>query len=440
MSLGTVGHHVSVFHIDGVNAKKVPHIVNSCLAFIHSHFDSKDKLFIREQVCNIFTLEQLKSAREILYTTFSESDKKYDYRGPRKNSSERDKLYDAFEGIFTKISKLDADNNTPVFSVPSNELQSMMMMKDPQDRSNTCKCEEKFKKVDKDMDELRDTFKSFVSIVTSNNLPPAPKVHKLQSKGAQKSLPPALRNRLLSTQSKRSASELSVDDSCDEPPSDDDVCVFPKKSTKKARITSKEKSQIPGKNQHNQSDAEGNKKDEKPLYSKIAQRKPLPPAVKGTVKSGASLRGAVSDIFIFNCDAKCTKEDVLDHFNQFEIKIRNIEKKSHEMSYRSSFRISPETKSDFDKILSEGGQCLPDDVCARKFIHRRGRINTERKEHFQRNPIENTPHQSSKDLSAATAKLLEELDNISGESSSRVTENMDTSRADETQQQHNGGE
>ena len=430
MTLGAVGHHVSVFHIDGVNAKKVPHIVNTCLAVIHCHFASRDKFFIREEICNLFSLEQIKAAREVLFTTNSDGDKKYSYRGPSaKSTTERDKLYDAFEGIFNKMTKLDADNTMPSFSVPSNELQILMMMKKPQEHT-TCDCEAKFKRVDNEMKELRDTFKQVIDVVTSTNAVPGLD-NKLLPKSANSGIPPAMRRRLISTTSKRSASEFSADETEDGQLSDEDVFIQPKSARKKARRYSNQKVSVSGNGGVLQP---SNVKSSGPSYSNIAQRKPKPPATKGTVKSTAALRGAVSDIFLFNCDVACTKDDVLEHFNLYDIKIRNIEKKSHELSARSSIKLSPQTKADYDKILSE--ECLPEEVCARQYIHRRGRINTDRRDHFQRDYSRNGQSQSAQELSRVANNLLKELD----ENFPTNTETMDTSRIDETQQQQNGSE
>ena len=434
MSLGTVGHHVSVFHIDGVNSKKVPHIVNTCLAYIHGQFHSRDKFYIREQVCNIFSLDQIKAARKILYTTCDSSDKKYDYRGPNaKNNTERDRFYDAFEGIFKKMLTLDADKNIPVFSVPSSELNSLMKMMVKEPENITCKCEQKFQRLDEEINELRETFKSVATIMTSSDPPPQfPPV--LVPRNKSNFIPPATRSRLMSTTSKRSASELSTEDTVDDQLTDEEVFTFPRKARKKARRFSNQQSSQASKENKLQPSGTGGNENSGASYSKVAQRKPKPPATKGTAKSTAALRGAVNDIFLFNCNVSCTTDDVIEHFNLFDIKIKKVEKKSHELSARSSFRVSPETKADFDKILS--AECLPEEVCARKYIYRQGPINAERKEQFQKHG----PTQASKELSILTANLLKELDDVTPGSSLHATENMDTSKEDENQQHQNGSE
>ena len=407
-SLGNVGHHISVFHIDGTDNKKVPHIVNSCLAFIHSHLSSRDKFYIREKICTIFNLDQVKASREILYTTLDPKNK-YNYLGPRsKSASDRDKIFDAYEGIYTKMMKLDADNTIPVFSVPSSELISLMQLQQVQEISHDS-CDQKFKKMDERLSELHATFNNYVSIVSSTNPPPV----KAPSKMVNKSIPPRTRNRLLSNVSKRSASEFSDDETSvpgDLVSDNEDGFIVPKKNRKKQRVNSSghgssqpiRRLESDKPNKGKESDAtQGN--NNTPLFSQVVKRLSSLPATKGTVKSTSTFRAAVPDIVFFNCHVKCSENDVKEFFIPYDIKIAKVEKKSHKLSARSSFKLSPETKDDYDKILNS--DFLPDEVCARKYIFRRGVINTERKEEFQRNG-------SSHHLSAVTNHLLRELDQM----------------------------
>ena len=82
---------------------------------------------------------------------------------------------------------------------------------------------------------------------------------------------------------------------------------------------------------------------------------------------------------------------------------------------------------DYEKILS--AEFLPEEVCARKYIFRKGKINTDRKEVFK----------SSNGLSPATNTLLAELDAISGNNIA-AEESMDTrSNLEETQPNINNG-
>ena len=110
MVLGTAGNHPSVFHIgdsDG-NSGQNSHIVNSCLSLIHSYMSSRDKQYIKGIVCSTFSLEKLKEARECIFK-YAAPDADYKYRGPN-SKQERDKISDAFEGIFAKLVKLDAEH------------------------------------------------------------------------------------------------------------------------------------------------------------------------------------------------------------------------------------------------------------------------------------------------------------------------------------------
>ena len=410
MTLGNVGHHISVFHIDGTDAKKVPHIVNSCLAFIHSYLSSRDKFFIRERVCNIFSLEQIKAAREILYKTLDPQNK-YNYNGPRsKSASDRDRINDAYEGIYSKMMKIDADNSVPIFSVPSTELHGLMSLQEQQE-STHASCDTKFKHMEERLTELAATFNNYVSIVSSGNQRPTFPARNI----GKSSIPPATRNRLLSNASKRSASEVSDEETSvpeDVNSENDDAFVLPRKQyRKKARRNSNGNSST-GQNTNVRENS-----NKGPLYSQVAQKMTKLPATKGTVKSSSSFRAAVPDIFLFNCHVKCTTQDVEEFFNPYGINIRKVEKKSHELSARSSFKLSPETKDDYDKILC--AEFLPDEICARKYIFRRGRINTDRKEQFQNNGSS----LSEPKLSTVTSDLLKELNALDP---NRITEVMDS--------------
>ena len=114
----TQGNHESVFALDGPSGKV--HIIDSCLSYIHCLMSSRDKQDIRNKVCSKFSLEQLKVSRQRIYEVYDESGKKYKYNGPH-SKNERDKILDAFEGIFSKMVKLDAEDKMPLFSVSSRQ-------------------------------------------------------------------------------------------------------------------------------------------------------------------------------------------------------------------------------------------------------------------------------------------------------------------------------
>ena len=75
---------------------------------------------------------------------------------------------------------------------------------------------------------------------------------------------------------------------------------------------------------------------------------------------------------------------------------------------------------DYEKILS--AEFLPEEVCARKYIFRKGKINTDRKEVFK----------SSNGLSPATNNLLAELEafDVNNEA---TEQSMDIGTREETQ-------
>ena len=349
MVLGEVGHHDSVYVINGGESLKSTNIMNSCLSVIQCYRSSKDKHFIRDKVCSMFTFEQLKSARELLFKTCSPKEK-YSYRGPQINSStEKERSYDAFDGIFMKMVKLDADDTMPKFSVPSEDLMQLLVLGDTEHTACDSKfqaSDAKYERLAEEIKELKATFHSFVSIATSNTGIPSVK----------NTIPPETRKRLLSTASKRSASELSVsDDESAKETTDDQTFEIPRHHRKKLSALSKKAKMSPGKPQ--------------PItYSGVLSSKPKekPRTTWGTIKSATSLKGAVPEIFLHNLDMEVTKEDVNGHFQGQNISLRDVVKLSHKEAARSSFKLSPVTKDDYDKILS--GDVLPEGVGARQYI------------------------------------------------------------------------
>ena len=209
-------------------------------------------------------------------------------------------------------------------------------------------------------------------------------------------------------------------------PSDisDDAFVLPKQSRKKARVNgSKRQDQ-----RKDKKDDENNIPNAKPSWSQVAQRKLPPPSTKGKVKSTTAFRGAVPEIFLYNCDINVTSTDVAEYFQSQNVKVRKVEKKSHQLAARSSFKVTPDSKEDYDRILDE--DILPEDMCARQYIFRRDRINTDRKEQFQGRG----GNQNSGELSNTTKRLLKELEELDPTRSRG--DSMDT--GEEQQQNQNG--
>ena len=350
--LGTQGNHESVFALDGPSGKV--HIIDSCLSYIHCLMSSRDKQDIRNKVCSKFSLEQLKVSRQRIYEVYDESGKKYKYNGPH-SKNERDKILDAFEGIFSKMVKLDAEDKMPLFSVSSFDLLDLITVNDEKRSSD---CDSKFKKIENDIQELKQTFHSFVTVITSSNKPVIP----------TNPLPPVVRDRLLSTASKRSASEVSDEDEdpitsfLNSDPSQPDKFILPRKQRQKLK-----RPKI-------NSQADGGKTSS---YSEITKKgKEKPPSTWGTAKSTAGFRGAVPEVFIYNGDITVTTDDISEWFEFQNIRIRSIEKKSHNEAQKTSFKVTPATKEDYDLILD--GSHLPDGIAARRFIPPRWKPNDEK--------------------------------------------------------------
>ena len=335
--------HPSVFRLDGNTASGC--IINSCLAFIHCHMAVRDKTFIKGKTCSAFTLEQLKEARERVFR-YCEPNKSYGYKGPQ-GKSDREKACDAFDGIYAKLVKMDAENKMPVLSAPSSDLLNLLTTQ----VGDHGECDGKFQKLEKDLDELKQTFHSFVAVVTSPQGSQAPQ--------PSKTVPPLVRNRLLSTGSKRSASEISDEDEdievisqADPETNDTQGFQLPRKQRqklKRSRILSNE----------------GTKPAAK--YSSILKKpKEKPPSTWGKAKATSSFRGAVPDIFLYNLDFDVTTQDIVDHFSSNDVVVRKICKKSHKDAQRTSFQLSVATQDNYDLILE--GSLLPEGVAARRFI------------------------------------------------------------------------
>ena len=345
--LGSEGNHASVFNIgDNTN-----YITNSVLAFIQCHMPSRDKQFIKGKTCSIFSLNQLREARERLFK-YHDPNIKYKYNGPH-SKNERDKILDAFEGIYNKLTKLDAEKKMPTFTVSSTDLLILLNANGADKITEGHKhsdCDRKFEYVEKQLEEIKKTFHSFVTVVTSNS----------SSIPQAKSIPPVIRQRLLSTSSKRSASEMSEDE-------DDNISITPS-----VEVNPTDGFQIPKRQQQKVKRAKRTSNQENgsnPLYSAMAKKpRSKPPSTWGTTKSTSTLKGAVPDIFLYNCDSRVTTEDVQDHFCSVNINIKSIQKMSHENSQRSSFKLSLTSQNEYDQILDPESGKLPEGIAARKYI------------------------------------------------------------------------
>ena len=337
--LGSTGNHASVFQIGKNDSESGVCIMNACLAFIHCHMSSRDKNYIKGKVTSSFSLDQLKEARERLFK-YAEPTKEYGYRGPN-GKNDRNRLNDAFDGIYTKLVKLDAEDKMPIFSVPSSDLLKLLTITSHEKEPTNY--DEKFLQISKDIDELKQTFHSVVTVITSTSQPPP----------AVKSIPPSVRQRLLSTGSKRSASDMSDEDEISHIETDTQASegyTYPRQHRRKVKRT---KPSSPD--------------SSKPSYSSMAQKKKeKPPSTWGKMKSTSSFRGAVPDVFIYNCHSEVTKEDISDWCQMNNIGLKSIEKKSHQLARRTSFVLSVDTKDNYDLILD--GSILPEGVAARKFI------------------------------------------------------------------------
>ena len=338
MDLGTQGNHLSVFHVEGKKTPQSTQIVNTCLAYIHSQISSKDKLTIKESTCSKFNLEQLKLAREVLFRT-ADPEEHYGYYGPRV--AIREKMHDAFDGIFDKLVKLDAERNMPSFSVPSEELLTLLTMS----AADHSSCEGKFQQVAKEFDELRKSFQVMAASMTSGNLPQPP---QMKASG----VPPGVRSRLTSTSSKRGRG----DEENDVTDSDDSEGSFEYQRDQRRRLAKQAKTKhVP-------------QEESKPSYTDKAKMKAKskPPSTWGTAKPTNNFKGAVHQIFMYHCDKEVTTTDVTDYLKSHDVNIKSIEKRSHSAAIHTSFCLTPATQEDYDKIME--AEILPEQVAVRRYI------------------------------------------------------------------------
>ena len=339
MVLGPQGNHLSVFCMEGKASPQSTQIVNTCLAYIHSQVSSRDKLTIKQSTCSKFTWDQLKVARELLFKT-ADPEAHYGYYGPRV--SERLKKEDAFDGIFEKLGKLDAENKMPSFSVPSEELLFLLKLS----AADHSTCEGRFRELHMEIEDLRQTFHTVATTIATGHLPVPPVIAS--------GVPPVVRTRLTSTSSsKRGRDELDAQ-STDSEESEEIGFEIPREQRKRFAKKAKTK--------HNSEEVS------KPSYTDAVKMKgkPKPPSTWGTAKPTASFKGAVQQIFMYHCDRDVTTTNVTDYLKEHSVNIRSIEKKSHETAIHTSFRLTPATQDDYDKIME--ASILPTQVAVRRYI------------------------------------------------------------------------
>lgn len=344
--------HISVFDLD----PPIP-ILNSCLALTRHLMNARNKTYVENAVLDRFSVEALMVAREVLFTRTAPKDR-YSYRGPNNTPNPRDRALHAFDGIYKKFVELDALNTCPVIACKSDDLGMLLTF-----NNDAVLVENRFRKMETEMSELKRTFLAYTEVISSgNNFPtmePLSSIH------------PTTRRRLGSESKKRrldngvehTATGLSESDDSSVDDDAQSQYQLPKDQVKRLtrRSYSDKAKQGPPSNVRKPSNRNTNK----------------PTATWGKASNGVNtnrLSGSPPEIFMFNCKLNTEEVKVKEHFEALGVGVQKVEKMTKFAEARSlSFRLMVSTQDDFEKIMS--GEFTPQNVGVRRFIPAR-RSNT----------------------------------------------------------------
>ena len=322
---------------------KIP-ILNACLSYIKFLMMNKDKSHIQESVCAKFNFGVIKSAYEALYR-HTYPDKNFPYRGPNK-ASMREKSIHALNEIYKLLQSLDSQDKMPNIACPSDELSVLLPCNGQADllafsiRLQTVESEiTRLKNVEKTVLELKSSVpnlpkKNIPGLVKSNNVPSVrerSRLLSLQSNTSRASHPSPKRARSDS----ESESIISV--------SDDEISSFqvPKYNAKKALQREKKQKVSSDLNSYSNIVKSSAKKP-------TGNRRPAAVWGKAENPSASSLKGAVPEIFMFNCSPEMDEAIVSSTLQSLDINVRNVKRMSHAQSARRSFKISLKNYNDYD--------------------------------------------------------------------------------------------
>ena len=139
-------------------------IVNAVLSLMHGLSIQNDKSIISEAIVSRFDLSALKKAREVLFKTVDPVEKFTAYNGPQRGS-DRDKVMGAFDSVYTRMMKLDADDQMPIFLCPSEDLPTMLT----HSAANHTACNITFSILDAGINSIKSTVQS-ISHLMKNQL------------------------------------------------------------------------------------------------------------------------------------------------------------------------------------------------------------------------------------------------------------------------------
>ena len=341
-------------------------ILNVVLTFIHSLMMRKDKTFIQEATVSGFSLTDIKKAREIIFT-HSDPVKKYSYAGPH-TSTEAQRAVHAFDGVFKKLTDLDATKKLPILACPSDVLHLL-----PEKIGEVHgPCQIKFENLESQMTELKQTFHTFTKIMSKDVAP----VYQPTRDAASTTLPasaihPQTRERINSNISLGKRRKISEDG--DDYVSCGDDTVFSENENdfqlpgparrKAARRDRQRNAQLSSVQKDTNSAADT-------VPTQAAKPQPRRDVVWGKGKSdtASKFKGAPSripQVFLWKCDPGTEDNDVKDYLTNEGISVCKVERASHENARLKSFIVSVFKREDYDKLIS--GNNVPESIAVRRY-------------------------------------------------------------------------
>lgn len=385
-----------------------PVIVNAVLAYIQHLMLSREKSMIQESVCARFEFEAIKSARQVIFT-FCEPQTRYVYQGQHGKRSPREKSLHALEGIYDKLNILDQSGLTYIIACPSTDLHLLLNSNGPIDLKLI---EERFQKLEMEVPNLRSLELSHTNLQNTvlalqSNLVFPPIRPDVVIPPPNSSVLPSTADHVFHTPSKgRSDSVRSVKRalSTDSMDTGDNTDGFRLPTNQVKKLKRRKLS--------------GSKAGA--LDNGVAMNNNISSRRQGTwgKSSGATSNdfgATVPDCFLYNCTRNTTVEGIIKNLKVHDIIVRSAERKSPEQAETLSFRVTLESMSDFDKLIS--GAFIPKRMKVREFIHFRRQASGKtpvRKSNIKPSYVYNSKPQSSEFIPHSLyQKAVIDLDKLS---------------------------
>ena len=313
-------------------------ILNASLALIKHLMSCRDKDYIQNAICSRFSVEALKEACEVIYT-YSEPNESYGYRGPNKVVNVRDRSIHAFDGIYLKLTELDAKGESPHIACPSDQMAMILSL-----HNDPVAVDDRFRSLERDVSKIMKMVEGH-----SMSFPPLAPPSAIQ---------PATRERLNSESSLKRKPNDDGDVASEESESEaagDGFTVQSYHAKKRARKTYSDQVKAPVKPSQQAVDRKKSQKSK---------------AVWGKSSSVTTehLSGPPPQVFLVNCRPEIEEENVKKHFQSFGISLVDVKLRSHHNARKKSFVLTVGKRKDFDQILS--GDLLPEDIGVRQYWNR----------------------------------------------------------------------